>query len=198
MNNMGDAFERAGYEKSKQSNMQNRQHHGKQANGGGHHKSYDVEDMSIDFKNGYDPVKEGEKLVLKMREKGEKSFTTTQLRKIHSYASIVNNKLQMEESNCKSSEYKISEELQNDVQYIKLKLIYQMGRDKVVKKWFGSENVDGIKGIGLERIISDIGDSKEKFDRFYRLLESIVAYKKYLIREYRGGFDYEKHSFIEN
>lgn len=179
MNNMGDAFEKAGV---KPNNMQNRQQYGRQDSRGGNHQRID-EDLSIDFINGYDPVKEGEKLVLKMKEKGERSFTTSQLRKIHSYASIVNNKLQMEESNCKSSSYKISEDLQNDVQYIKLKLIYQMGRDKVVKKWFGSESVDGIKGIGLNKIISDIGDSKEKFDKFYRLLESIIAYKKYLIRE---------------
>jgi len=183
MSNMRDAFEKVGFEKVKPNSVPNRQQSGRQPYGGGQQQRYNNEDMSIDFKNSYDPVKEGAKLVLKMKEKGERYFTTTQLRKIHSYASIVNNKLQMEESNCKSSGYKISEDLQSDVQYIKLKLIYQMGRDKVVKKWFGSESVDGIKGIGLENIISDIGDSKEKFDKFYRLLESIIAYKKYLIRE---------------
>jgi|LSQX01.3.fsa_nt_gb CRISPR type III-A-associated protein Csm2 len=183
MNNMGDAFEKAGVEREKPKNTQNRPQQGRQSYGGGQQQRYNNEDLTIDFKNGYDPVKEGEKLINKMKEIKRDSFTTSQLRKIHAYASIVNNKLQMEESNCKSSAYKISEVLQNDIQYIKLKLIYQMGREISVKKWFGAEPVYGVKGIGLEKIISDIGDSKEKFDKFYRLMESIIAYRKYLIKE---------------
>ncbi|OPZ94296.1 MAG: hypothetical protein BWY74_00682 [Firmicutes bacterium ADurb.Bin419] len=183
MNNMGDALKKAGVESPKlNNNSQGRQQYGSKPYGNSQ-QQYKTEDMGIDYKSAYDPVKEGEKLVLKMKEKGERYFTTTQLRKIHSYASIVNNKIQMEESKNKSVAYRISEELQNDVQYIKLKLIYQMGRDKTVKKWFGSVDVDGIKGIGLEKIIADIGDDKEKFDRFYRLLESIIAYKKYFMPE---------------
>jgi CRISPR type III-A-associated protein Csm2 len=187
MNNMGDALNKAGIKREKTyENGIRKQQQRKQSHGSGNRNNpyNDLrEDLRIDFRNGYDPVKEGEKLVHKMQEKGRCNFSTTQLRKIHSYASIVNNKIQMEESKSQSSSYKISEELQNDVQYIKLKLIYQMGRDKDVKKWFGSESVEGIKGIGLEKIISDIGDSKKKFDNFYRLLESIIAYKKYLIKE---------------
>lgn len=172
MSSMKDAFKKAGYKGEMPNNMKNVKTHG------------DTIDLTINYKNGYDPVKEGEKFVVRMIEYGKKDyFTTSQLRKIHSYASIVNNKLQMEESKCSSSPYRISEELQNDIQYIKLKLIYQMGRDKTVKKWFGSEDVEGVKGIGLDRIISDIGDDKDKFDRFYRLLESIIAYKKYLTKE---------------
>jgi len=172
MSSMRDAFQKAGYKGGTSENMKNAKKH------------EETVDLTIDFKNDYDPVKEGEKLVVRMIELGKKDhFTTSQLRKIHSYASIVNNKLQIYESKCNSDSYRISEELQNDIQYIKLKLIYQMGREKTVKKWFGSEEVDGVIGIGLERIISDIGDSKEKFDRFYRLLESIIAYKKYLTRE---------------
>ncbi len=196
MNNLGDAFEKAGLSLNKNNKNQNektypdnrpnrnQQNMDRQYQGGGPRKQ-EVEDLGINFENGYDPVAEGKKLVEKMVEKeGNKvSFTTSQLRKIHSYASIVNNRLQMEQSKSMSSSYKISEELQNEIQYIKLKLVYQMGRDKAVKKWFGSEVVDGIKGIGLEHIISDIGDSKEKFDKFYRLLESIIAYKKYLTKE---------------
>lgn len=193
MNNLGDKLEKAGFERPKTNyNAQNRQSYGKNQQSGnrnqngnrqGYENNNDFTDLTIDFKNGYDPVKEGEKLVKKMVEKREKNFTTSQLRKIHSYASIVNNKIQMEESKGNSSSYKISEALQSDVQYIKLKLIYQMGREKSIKKWFGSEGTEGIKGIGLEKIIADIGDSKEKFDKFYRLLESIIAYKKYMIYE---------------
>jgi len=172
MSSKRDAFQKAGYKGGMPDNMKNIKPHEKTI------------DLTINFKNGYDPVKEGEKLVVRMKELGKKDhFTTSQLRKIHSYASIVNNRLQMEESKCNSDSYRISENLQNDIQYIKLKLIYQMGREKSVKKWFGSEEVDGVIGIGLDRIISDIGDDKEKFDRFYRLLESIIAYKKYLTKE---------------
>lgn len=183
MNNVGDAFKKVGIESTRPNyNSQSRQQHGNRQSGNSQQQNK-TEDMGIDYKSAYDPVKEGEKLVLKMKEKEERYFTTTQLRKIHSYASIVNKKIQIEESKCKSNGYKISEELQNDVQYIKLKLIYQMGRDEAVKKWFGSEVIKGIKGIGLEKIIADIGDDKEKFDRFYRLLESIIAYKKYFMPE---------------
>lgn len=118
-----------------------------------------------DIGPNFDPVEEGQKLVEKIDPK--RGFTTSQLRKVLSSAAVVKNKIDRECSDA------ISKDIQDEIQYLRLKLVYQMGRDPNVKIGLSQS------GIDLPSIIKNIGASKEKFNKFYRLLESIVAYKKF-------------------
>ncbi len=99
--------------------------------------------------------------------KGKKisMITTTQLRLLLSNAVIVKNKIESE------NEKILSDKLQAEVKYLLIKHIYQCGRE------------ENVKAFDIEFKISEklkkIGDSKEKFDFFYRYLEEIVAYVKY-------------------
>lgn len=123
---------------------------------------------TVDGLKDFDPVEIGKTFVDRV---GVGAFKTSQLRQILSGAAIVKNRIDRESV---ASE-KLSVEIQNEISYLKLKLIYQLGRNEGLKKAF-----EGGKGVNLPGIIGNIGDSKEKFNRFYRLLESIVAYRRFL------------------
>lgn len=97
--------------------------------------------------------------------------TTTQLRLLLSNSVIVKNKIELEKNTKNNEDYKISEELQNEIKYLLIKHIYQCGRDESIKRFD--------EGFDISKKLKDICDSKEKFDQYYRYLEEIVAYVKY-------------------
>lgn len=147
------------------SNQQNNNGTGQPRSGG-----YDRPIASLAAEEGkeeFDPVSVGQKFVDTI---GTRGFTTSQLRQILSSAAIVKNKIDRENA----SSDNLSTDIQNEIQYLKLKLVYQMGREPKLKDAF-----NGQKGINLPAIIQNIGNSKDKYNRFYRLLESIVAYRKF-------------------
>lgn len=96
-----------------------------------------------------------------------KMVTTTQLRLLLSNAVIVKNKIEAE----KREGDIISQKLQEEVKYLLIKHIYQCGREKDLEKF------DKTFEISVE--LKKIGNSAEKFNKFYRYLEEIVAYVKY-------------------
>ena len=59
--------------------------------------------------------------------------------------------------------------------HLKVRLIYECGRERMVKKFY--------EKAGLDEIISGIGSSKKKFISFVRYMEALVAYHLY----YGGG-----------
>lgn len=95
-------------------------------------------------------------------------ITNTQLRLILSNSVIIKNKIK------NTNNEDLSVEIQNEIKYLLIKLIYQAGREPKVKKF--------IEDFEVANKIKQIGDSAKKFNEFYRYLEEIVAYVKY----YRG------------
>lgn len=93
-------------------------------------------------------------------------ITNTQLRLILSNSVIIKNKIKNNNNN-----EKLSIEIQNEIKYLLIKLIYQAGREPKVKKF--------IEDFEVANKIKQIGDSAKKFNEFYRYLEEIVAYSKY-------------------
>lgn len=95
-------------------------------------------------------------------------ITNTQLRLILSNSVIIKNKIK------NTNNEELSVEIQNEIKYLLIKLIYQAGREAKVKKF--------IEDFEVANKIKQIGKSAKKFNEFYRYLEEIVAYVKY----YRG------------
>lgn len=112
----------------------------------------------------YDPIEVGEQVAK------DSKFTSSQLRKILSMSVVVKNSIERNIQN----DGKLSDQIKQDIQYIRLKLVYQMGRDANLKQGLSNHI------INLPDIIKNIGDDKRKYEDFCRLLEAIVAYKKYL------------------
>ena len=73
------------------------------------------------------------------------------------------------------------EDLQMQVKFLKVKLAYQIGRDKSK----GGTNVEKFsKNAGLMNKIDNIGSSMEKYESFARYVEALVAFHKFY-----GGAD---------
>lgn len=106
---------------------------------------------------------------ISIEERVKKSdITNTQLRLILSNSVIIKNKIK------NNNDEKLANNIQNEIKYLLIKVIYQAGRDSKVKKF--------IEEFEIVNKIKQIGDSAKKFNEFYRYLEEIVAYVKY----YRG------------
>ena len=114
-----------------------------------------------------DPIAIGE-IVAK---ESKRNLTASQLRKIMSAATSVKNKIERESSD----KDELSSEIVDEINYMRLRVIYQMGRFENVNYHLGKKG--GL--IDLPEIIRNIGKSKKKFMAFYRLIESIIAYNKF-------------------
>lgn len=117
----------------------------------------------------YITVEEKIKKMIEKESNKNNLLTTTQLRLLLSNAVVVKNKISME----KNEDDKLSENIQNEIKYLLIKHIYQCGRDSKVR------NFD--KEFKISEKIKEIGNSKDKFNKFYRYLEEIVAYVKYYV-----------------
>ncbi|MGN1317645.1 MAG: type III-A CRISPR-associated protein Csm2 [Lachnospirales bacterium] len=70
---------------------------------------------------------------------------------------------------------KIGDELKSHIQYVKMRLVYEGGRDNDVK--YLLEKSDMLK------YLDSIGDSKKDLIRLCHYMEALVAYHKYYTKE---------------
>ena len=63
-------------------------------------------------------------------------------------------------------------ELRGRIQYLKVHIVYEAGREKTVK--------DFMEEADLLGVLDSIGNSKERFLLFCHYMEALVAYRKYL------------------
>ena len=107
---------------------------------------------------------------LKEDNRGELKLKTNQIRKFLSAVTMLTNKVnryKMQHPNDKE----LPAELAAQVQYLRVKMAYQAGRDKDVKKF--------VEKAGLDARICDIKNSIAKYEEFARYMEALVAYHKY-------------------
>lgn len=129
----------------------------------------------------YDIVKDAEKIMQSLIEQDRYgndriSLTTSQIRKFLTAVNIVKNKVELYFVQNKSAS-KLPQSLVEEVKFLKVNLLYQAGRDAATNR---KETVKKfVQRANLERIIDDIGDDKQKFARFCKYVEALVAYHKY-------------------
>ncbi len=94
------------------------------------------------------------------------NFTTSKIRNILTLISEIYNDVVADKSKT------LSKEVQERVEYLKVRLIYESGREK--------DTVDSfVKKSGLISIIDNIGENKDRFLKFARYMEALVAYHRY-------------------
>ncbi len=94
-----------------------------------------------------------------------REFTTSKIRNILSGVSEIYNDILAEKSDT------LSNDIRNRIMHLKVRLIYECGRERIVKKFYEIAELDiFIKGIG---------DSREKFIAFARYMEALVAYHSF-------------------
>lgn len=102
--------------------------------------------------------------------KGKIQMTTSKIRNILSLNMAIYNDVMLEK------EEKLSLDIRDNIQYLKVRLLYESGRDTQVS--------DFVEVAQLLEEIDRIGDKREKYLTFSRYLESLVAYHRYF-----GGRD---------
>lgn len=104
-------------------------------------------------------------------KKMEKSpVTTNQVRNLLELLNILRERLRIERVK------KLDEDMQGQVQYIKLRFVYAAGRDNESK---GVRNF--IQRSGMIECFDTVGDSIEQYELVCKYMEALVAYHKYYI-----------------
>ena len=118
-------------------------------------------------------LKDAKKVVesLNTNKWGGIMLSTNQIRKFLAGINGIQNRILAYQGAGEIEGDKLPQDIVDEIQYVKIKLIYQSGREREVKSFM--EKAD------IERILDDIGSSKKKFQEFNRYIEAIVAYHKY-------------------
>lgn len=158
VNNMREQLVRAGYAQNSRPNMQKK-------------------GQQFDFEN-FDVVTEAEKAIKELQYKDRYNkidVTTSQIRKFLTAVNVVRNKVDLYKAKNKGAEA-LSKELNAEIKFLKVNLLYQAGRTDAVKQFMTVSKLD--------IIIDGIGDSLARFVKFTKYVEALVAYHKFL-----GGRD---------
>ena len=117
-------------------------------------------------------VQEAERVIksLPKNNYGKAFLTTTQLRKIIAIANKVNNEYKIAKRQGLIKDNKILREIQNSLLALKVKIVYQSGRERDVDRF--------VSDAKLHQKIDDIGDSADKLEAFFLYFEALTAYHK--------------------
>ena len=97
-------------------------------------------------------------------------ITTSQIRNLLAMTADIYNQVMLSMNDV------LSEEITGRIAYLKIRFIYEMGRDSKMKTF--AQQAEILKAI------DEIGNSKQKYILFSRYMEALVAYRKFY-----GGHD---------
>lgn len=92
-------------------------------------------------------------------------LTTSRIRNILSLVTGIYNRVLHETRN------ELSEEICEEIQYLRLRIVYEAGKDQDVKNFMNQAN--------LLESIQDIGKNRERLLLFCRYMEALVAYHRF-------------------
>lgn len=119
-------------------------------------------------------VDEAEKVICKLKENKDKRgnpkwITTSKIRNLLAMSSDIYNEIMVKEES-------LSPEICSRIDYLRVRFVYESGRDNDVKVF--------VQTSKLIEILKDIKGSKKNFVLFNRYLEALVAFHRY-----HGGRD---------
>lgn len=128
---------------------------------------------SAQFKLEKNYAAQAEAVILDLSQsmRNYRDFTTSKIRNILAQVSDIYNDVVL------LPDEVLSPEIQSRIEYLKVRLAYECGREPNVVKPF-------VKRAGLLELIEGIGDSRDNFIRFSRYMEALVAYHRF-----HGGRD---------
>ena len=106
--------------------------------------------------------KNHDKLVIELK--------TNQIRKILTAVNILKNKVDIYKI-AKPQAKKLDEELQMEIEFLRVNMSYQAGRDNLVREF--------IEKADLLNMVKDIDGDIKAFENFCRYIEALVAFHKF-------------------
>lgn len=111
-------------------------------------------------------VDEAEKVMKKLSDEGGKRrLTTSKIRNLLGMISDIYNDVRH------VTEEKLDSEMVSRIQYLKMHIAYEAGREDTVKHF--------VEEADLFNVINNIGRSREKLILFCHYMEALVAYHRY-------------------
>lgn len=114
-------------------------------------------------------VDHAEQVMRKLCDNGSRQrdlVTTSKIRSILSMVSEIYNNVRLER------DPKLNENLKERLQYLKMRMVYEAGREPSVKTF--------IEEARLMKALDEVGDSRERLITFCHYMEALVAYRKFL------------------
>lgn len=105
-----------------------------------------------------------EKVIQKYKQEHRKMLSTSQLRNILGRINSIGEKSK------NRTGYLTDEEL-SSIQYLKMRIAYDAGRERQVKEF--------VEATNLFSLIDNIGKDRDKLDTFYSYFEALVAYHRF-------------------
>ena len=130
-----------------------------------------------------DIAREAESVVVRLErnQKDQIILTTSQIRKFLVAVNALTNKITVYRS-LHEGAMQLSPILASEVKYLKVKLIYQVGREQKQKRT--NPIKDFVEKARLKEWIDGIGTDIRAYEKFAHYVEALVAYHKY-----HGGRD---------
>lgn len=104
-------------------------------------------------------------------KRGNIRVTTTQLRKFLAMANAIDNEVKLCELRDEIKNDKLPDKIVNEILSMKVKLVYQSGREQNVKNFVNKSE--------LMKEIDNINGKASKFKEFFNYLEALIAYRKF-------------------
>ena len=116
-------------------------------------------------------VETADRIMNKLEDSRDNKLTTSQIRNILAMVSDIYNEV------CHRRNEDLTEGMQSRVQYLRLHIAYQAGREPNVKTF--------IDKAGILGILKEVGKDREKLMTFCHYMEALVAYHRFY-----GGKDH--------
>ena len=115
-------------------------------------------------------VQDAEEVIRNLASKKDRSgrpqmVTTSKIRNLLSMTNEIYNEVRM------LREEKLNENIRGQINYLKIRFVYEAGRDPQVK--------DFVESAKILPCIEEIRDSRERYLLFGRYMEALVAYHRY-------------------
>ncbi len=125
--------------------------------------------MKINQHNYVDEAEKVIKGIMSMDKQGKMKMTTSKIRNLLAMTAELKTDVQH------SREDTLNADIQSRVQYLKMRIAYEAGREKAVKNF--------VEKASLLACISEVGQKKENLLLFCNYMEALTAYHKYYIEE---------------
>lgn len=115
-------------------------------------------------------VETAEKVILQLKDMKDKNksipmVTTSKVRNLLAMAADIYNEIML------SKDEKLSEEICSRIEYLKVRFLYEAGREPAVKNL--------VEKADLLSVLKNIKGSKKNYILFYHYMEAIIAYHRF-------------------
>ena len=121
-------------------------------------------------------VKKAEAVIKNLKDKKDKNGKTVQMVTTSKIRNLLAMTADIYNDVIAQADTKLTEEQQSRIEYLKIRIIYESGREQTVKYL--------VEESGMLEMIKKIGDEKKNFLLFCKYMEALVAFHKF-----NGGKD---------